>query len=58
MAIKIVNKALDKYVECTLYGFVYDLRKVKVERSTQKELRELNVKRTHSKQNKRSRNKR
>ena len=40
MAIKIVNKALDKYVECTLYGFVYDARKVKVERSTQKELRE------------------
>lgn len=58
MAIKIVNKALDKYAECTLYGFVYDLRKVKVERSTQKELRELNVKRTRNKQNKRSRNKR
>lgn len=51
MAIRIVNKALDKYVECTLYGFVFDNRKVKVERSTQKESRELNVKRKNNRKN-------
>ena len=29
--IKIVKKAINKYVECTRYGFVYDSRKIKKE---------------------------
>lgn len=29
--IKVVHKALDKYVECTKFGFVYDSRKIKKE---------------------------
>jgi len=43
MALKIVSKSLDKYVECTILGFVYDSRKTKVERY---------VERTHNKSNK------
>ena len=29
--IKIVHKALDKYASCTIFGFVYDTRKIKKE---------------------------
>jgi hypothetical protein len=29
--LKIVSKAINKYVECTKFGFVYDSRKIKKE---------------------------
>jgi len=29
--IRIVSKAIDKYVECTIFGFIYDSRKIKRE---------------------------
>lgn len=59
MAIKKIGKALDLFVECTLYGFTYDKRKIQVERLTQKQLRELkeNVKRKNNSKNKGNRNK-
>ena len=53
------GKVIDLFVECTLYGFVYDKRKTQVERLTQQQLRELkkDVKRKNKKQNTRNRNK-
>ena len=29
--LKIVSKGVDKYAECTIFGFVYDSRKIKKE---------------------------
>lgn len=59
MKIKKIGKAIDLFVECTLYGFTYDNRKTQVERLTQQQLRELkkDVKRKNKKQNTRNRNK-
>lgn len=59
MKIKKIGKAIDLFVECTLYGFTYDKRKTQVERLTQQQLRELkkDVKRKNKRKNKRSRNK-
>lgn len=59
MGIRKIGKALDLFVECTLYGYTYDKRKQHVERYTQKELRELkeDVKRKNIIKNTRSRNK-
>jgi hypothetical protein len=59
MGIRKTGKAIDFFVECTLYGFTYDRRKTQVERFTQQQLRELkkDVKRKNNKKNKRSRNK-
>lgn len=58
MKIKKIGKSIDLFVECTLYGFVYDKRKIQVERLTQQQLRELkNVKPKYNKKNKRNRNK-
>lgn len=39
MWLKIVKKALDKRVEATIYGFVYDNSKVKVKRDKFRTLR-------------------
>ena len=59
MKIKKIGKAIDLFVECTLYSFTYDKRKTQVERLTQQQLRELkkDVKRKNKKQNTRNRNK-
>lgn len=59
MGIRKKGKTIDLFVECTLYGFVYDKRKTQVERLTQQQLRELkkDVKRKNKTKNKRSRNK-
>ena len=59
MKIKKIEKSIDLFVECTLYGFTYDRRKTQVERFTQQQLRELkkDVKRKNNKKNKRNRNK-
>lgn len=36
-SLKIVSKAIDKYAMCTIYGFVYDSRKINMEKINAKQ---------------------